>query len=172
MDEADNPSMIRGANRFAYWSAAYQYWLSAPLFGHGLSSFSVLFHGGREVDGTHPHNIILQIAAETGVVGLALFGLFAWAALRNAPYRRLRRDPLLVCALLFVCTSMMAAMFGKDIVGVRRFFFALSLLALRPPPPRPGAAGREEDDEEDGEAEAEGPPGVVPAPPATAGRRR
>jgi O-antigen ligase len=166
-DQAENTALVRGANRFDYWAAAYDYWLAAPLFGHGLSSFSVLFHGGREVEGTHPHNIFLQIAAETGIVGLALFGLFAWTALRNAPFRRLRRDPLLVCALLFVVTSMMAALFGKDIVGVRRFFFALSLLALRPPPrPRPPAAAAAE---EDG---AEEPPPAAAATLATAGRRR
>ncbi len=166
VDQAENTAMVRGANRFDYWAAAYDLWLSAPLFGHGLSSFSVLFHGGREVAGTHPHNIFLQIAAETGIVGLALFGLFAWAAFRNASFRRLRRDPLLVCALLFVVTSSMAALFGKDIVGVRRFFFALSLLALRPPP-RPAVAAAEEE-EEGGEAA----PAAPPAAAATAGRRR
>ena len=68
-----------------------------------------------------------------GLVGLFLFGLFVWLAARHASFRQLRHDPLMVRALLFVITSAMSALFGRDIVDVRKFFSALSLLALRPP---------------------------------------
>ena len=68
-----------------------------------------------------------------GIVGLFLIAAFMWTGLRYCTVNRLRRDPLLVCALLFVITSSMSALFGRDIVGARKFFFALSLLVLRPP---------------------------------------
>jgi O-antigen ligase len=131
--QAEDPTMVQGPNRFDYWTAAWRFWLQAPFLGHGLNSFSVLLRGGRELEGSHPHNIVLQILAELGLVGLFLFGLFVWLAARHASSRRLRRDPLMVCALLFVVTSAMSALFGRDIVDARKFFFALSLLALRPP---------------------------------------
>jgi O-antigen ligase len=132
-NEADNPTMLQGANRFDYWAAAWRFWLDSPIIGHGLNSFAVLFRGGREVEGTHPHNILLQILSETGLVGLAFFATFVWLAARHCGLARLRRDPLLVCALLFVITSSMSALFGRDIVGVRKLFFAIGLLVLRPP---------------------------------------
>lgn len=145
-DQAENPAFVRGANRFEYWGTAYAYWLDAPVFGHGLRSFTVMLRG-RELPGAHPHNIVLQILAELGVFGLILFGLFFWAGFRQASLARLRRDPLMVCVLLFLITSSMSALFGRDIVGVRKFFFAVSLLALRPPA-REMADGEEPDEEE------------------------
>jgi hypothetical protein len=87
---------------------------------------------------------------EFGVVGLAFWLVFFWTAFRHASFRRLRRDPLMVCVVLFVITSSMSALFGRNVVDSRKFFFAVSLMALRPP----GRAGAEEEEEEDDEEEA------------------
>jgi O-antigen ligase len=122
-----------GYGRLDFYAGALRFWLQAPFFGNGLDSFSFMFLHGREREGFHPHNIFLQMLAELGVLGLLLFMLFFWSAYRYVPYRRLQRDPLMVCALLFMITSAMSALFGRDIVGVRKFFFAISLFALRPP---------------------------------------
>jgi O-antigen ligase len=121
-----------GYGRLDFWASALRFWLQAPVLGHGLDSFSHMLLGW-EKEGIHPHNILLQILCELGLVGLMLFGAFFWTAFRYASLRRLYRDPLAVCVLLFVVTSAMSAMFGRDIVGVRKFFFAVALLALRPP---------------------------------------
>ncbi len=131
-DQIETGRISRGPNRGEYWSEAYEFFLSAPFIGHGLRSFAVL-RSGREGEGTHPHNILLQIACEMGVIGLFLFFIFFWIALRHATLVRLRRDPLLVCALLFVITSAMDALTGRDLASVRTFFFAISLVGLRPP---------------------------------------
>jgi O-antigen ligase len=131
--EAERETSINGINRWDLWKAAYRLWLTAPWVGHGLSSFPVLYNG-TDSDLLHPHDIFLEMLCETGLVGLALFLIFVWVSGRHASYARLRRDPLMVCVVLFVITSAMAALFGRDIVGVRKFFFAISLLALRPPP--------------------------------------
>jgi O-antigen ligase len=131
-DRADHIDMLGTSSRQYYWISAYHHFLNAPIIGNGLRSFSVLQNKGNEADGSHPHNIILQILAETGVIGLVLFLFFIWIAARHISYARLRRDPLLVCALIFLITSSMSPLFGRDLVGVRKFFFAVSLLALRP----------------------------------------
>ena len=130
--EAERETTINGINRWDLWKAAYRLWLTAPWVGHGLSSFPVLYNG-TDSDLLHPHDIFLEMLCETGLVGLALFLVFMWVSGRHASYARLRRDPLMVCVVLFVITSAMAALFGRDIVGVRKFFLAISLLALRPP---------------------------------------
>jgi O-antigen ligase len=138
-----------GPNRIKYWLTAYKLWLAAPLIGNGLNSFSIYYTvGHNEAPGSHPHNIFLQIAAEMGIVGLFLIAAFMWTGLRYCTVNRLRRDPLLVCALLFVITSSMSALFGRDIVGARKFLFALSLLVLRPPTLSRQAVSEREDEEE------------------------
>src|SRR4051794_16834159 len=131
--EAEQATTINGINRWDLWKAAYRLWLTAPWVGHGLSSFPVLYNG-TDTDLLHPHDIFLEMLCETGLVGFVLFLIFMWVSGRHASYSRLVRDPLMVCVVAFVVTSAMSALFGRDIVGVRKFFFAISLLALRPPP--------------------------------------
>lgn len=134
LSQAENTAMasVSGPTRWLYWPAAYRFWLDAPLFGHGIASFSYLYLQGVEVAGTHPHNIILEILAELGLVGLILFGLFVWSALRNLSFARLRHDAVLVCVALFLTTGMMSSIFAKELAGGRKLFFVLGLLALRP----------------------------------------
>jgi O-antigen ligase len=146
--EAERETSISGINRWDLWKAAYRLWLTAPWVGHGLSSFPVLYNG-IDTDMLHPHDIFLEMLCETGLVGFVLFLIFMWVSGRHASYARLVRDPLMVCVVLFVITSAMSALFGRDIVGVRKFFFAISLLALRPPP----SARRVAEDEEGAEGE-------------------
>jgi len=48
----------------------------------------------------------------------------SWSVRRKIPmspatYKRLQTDPLMVCVVLYVITSAMSALFGRDIVGVR-----------------------------------------------------
>jgi O-antigen ligase len=132
-NQSENAEMLGTANRFYYWRRAYEFFTLSPVFGNGLRSFSVMINHGAEIDGSHPHNIILQTLAETGLVGLAFLLLFLFIAIKHASFTRLLHDPLFVCAVLFLITSSMSPMFGRDLAGVRKFFFAVSLLALRPP---------------------------------------
>jgi O-antigen ligase len=138
MAEAENPDLIQGPNRFRYWAAALQLWYQAPLVGHGAGSFSMLFIS-REVQGTHPHNIVLELLAMYGVAGFCLFALFVWSGVRYAPLRRLARDPLLVCVLLLFAQRLVAALYNSELPNQQPLFFFLALLALPPPapPPRP-----------------------------------
>lgn len=50
-----------------------------PLFPYGL--LDPTFEGANEI-GAHAHNIYLQIASETGLVGLVFFGLFLYSLFR------------------------------------------------------------------------------------------
>ena len=59
-EEAQDPELLQGANRFEYFAAAFKFWMQSPIFGNGVGSFSTMFIG-MEVPGTHAHNIILDI---------------------------------------------------------------------------------------------------------------
>ena len=73
---------------------------------------------------------MLQIAAELGLVGLVLFGVFVWSGLRHAGLRRLRDDPLMVCVLAYFITAIQGSMFAKELTGGRKMFFAVALFAI------------------------------------------
>jgi O-antigen ligase len=121
--------------RLSYWSNALTFWSQAPLLGNGIGSFSSLYvPGGGEVAGTHPHNILLEILAETGLVGLALFTLLLLAAAQGARPARLREDPLYLCAwMLFASLLLIRAMLSDDLAYQWELFLAIGLLSLSPP---------------------------------------
>lgn len=73
--------------RLVAWNVAYQLFMSAPWFGVGPDGFAgAAFAAGLppEMSGdgvwTSPHNLLLHLLAETGLVGTAfvVFGLVAW----------------------------------------------------------------------------------------------
>ena len=138
-DQADDALLRTGANRFDQFAGAYRLWLDAPAFGNGLAGFYYLYGFGREIPGNHPHNIILQILAEFGLVGLLLFALFIVSGLRNFGFGRLQNDPLALAVLMVFATMFLYAMVAGDIARSYRFFFTVALLAMCPP--------AEEDDE-------------------------
>lgn len=60
------------ATRLTLFKRAFQMWVTKPLLGHGLGSFAV------EITGTsgfreYPHNMVLELLSETGVIGLVMF---------------------------------------------------------------------------------------------------
>lgn len=68
-----------------------------PLLGVGLSNFSHLYQEYSKSLGLapsarnrSPHNLYLEVAAETGVIGLSVFLLMIWLAFRSILYARQR----------------------------------------------------------------------------------
>ena len=135
-DQAEGERGVEGASRWLYWPAAVRYYLQSPILGKGFASFSYVFHDGAERPGGHPHNVVLETAAELGTIGLVLFFLFVWSGLRHATLRRLRQDPLMVCVLAYFITAIQNSMFAKELTGGRKLFFAVALFAV----PAAGAA--------------------------------
>ena len=153
LEEADDPLLRSGANRFDYFAAAYRLWLESPVIGHGLASFAPLFAGGAEIQGTYPHNAILQILAEFGAVGGLLFVILLFTALRNFSLKRLQQDPLALVVMMMFVTFAVQTMVAGDITMNYRFFFILGLLAMRP-------LATDDDEEEDEELPKERTTGI------------
>ena len=62
-------------NRTKWWGEAWDAFAGQPIVGVGAGSFEYVHRKLRKnkIDVTEPHNLPLQFAAETGLVGLALF---------------------------------------------------------------------------------------------------
>lgn len=70
-----------------------------PLLGIGFNGYPLFPYGtlnpqyeGANTIGAHSHNLYLQIASETGIIGLSLVGLFLFSLLR--PFRKSELTPL------------------------------------------------------------------------------
>jgi O-antigen ligase len=154
-DEAEDPLLRASANRFDYFAFAYQMWLEAPMVGLGLSSFPIIWGAGSEGHGAYPHNAILQILAEQGLVGLALFAIFIGAGLRHYGLTRLRRDPLSLLVVMLSITVFAQAMVQGDFTQSYRFFFIVGLLAMPPPRAEDEENPADEEDSDNAQDEAE-----------------
>jgi len=68
--------------RLAIWNAGARMFLDHPLLGVGLGQFSTAY--GKKYSGVqhgawaNPHNLLLQVACETGLIGLFFYGNFLW----------------------------------------------------------------------------------------------
>jgi tetratricopeptide (TPR) repeat protein len=73
-------------NRWGWWKEAWHGWVDEPLGGTGAGSFEFVHRKFRDsaIDVREPHDLPLQFAAETGLVGLLLWGGAIAAALLGA----------------------------------------------------------------------------------------
>jgi len=72
------------AQRFYYWESASEMIREAPLTGHGLGGYAVLYPRHRNLragETRHPHNILLHLWVETGLIGLLLWTAWVGAVL-------------------------------------------------------------------------------------------
>jgi putative inorganic carbon (HCO3(-)) transporter len=70
--------------RIQYWQTVSHLFFSHPATGVGLGAVKYI-----EVEGVQPHNIVVQVAAEMGIVGLTGLGFLAFSV--RSDLRRARR---------------------------------------------------------------------------------
>jgi putative inorganic carbon (hco3(-)) transporter len=86
-------------NRFILWSEALAIMEDFPVFGSGLNTYTVAVrhYALTEGSGTYPHNSFLQMAAETGLIGVVAFiALVAGVFQIGLQAFRARKDQLLL----------------------------------------------------------------------------
>ena len=104
--------------RFAMWVIAWRSFLEAPLFGHGLASYTQVYteHFGRYglAEGlafyptvSLPHNLLMHLLSETGLVGtMLLLGPFVYLGVRIIRQQPSRWVALALCAPVLVHTQL------------------------------------------------------------------
>lgn len=109
---------------------AYEGWRLQPIAGHGLGSFGP--NTGRGSVRVYPHNIMLEILYEGGIVGLA--ALICLICLSIRTFRRNRfpkSDALGASILLMLVFATITVMVSNTYADSRHFFVALGLLPVR-----------------------------------------
>ncbi|MHB1519266.1 MAG: O-antigen ligase family protein [Acidimicrobiales bacterium] len=124
-------------DRFGAWSAGLRALASHPLFGYGPDRFgpATLTHyslaGASQLAGVpfyDAHNIVVELAVTTGVLGVATMAAWAWFAFRD------RGGPLVTFALGLLAYTLVEPLF----VGlVPLAFLAVGAAGIRARPDRP-----------------------------------
>ena len=109
------------AGREDLYAGAIEIGLDRPVFGNGLNTY-------RDYFGIYPHNIFLELFAETGGVGVLLFLMLVYASLRPALHERLELETAVFSLWLGLLA---AANFSGDLFDSRLLFLFLPLL-VRP----------------------------------------
>lgn len=113
--------------RIEYYISACKAFLNHFFFGLGFGGWPV-FHGLGEVR-WHPHNILLEILAETGIVGFALFIWLLWAVFRKFSIKLVIYNLQVSVIFIVFVFSFINAMKTGDIVDNILLFVTLALLS-------------------------------------------
>jgi len=116
-DQSKSPSdklldLIRsnGSGRYAYWQKAISIIRSSPIYGTGLNTYTKIIE--RNPDKStwwYAHNSYLQMAAETGILGLGCFLFMLFVLFRHGLiYCSQIHDPWILNALQGVLTGIFA----------------------------------------------------------------
>ncbi len=116
-----------GELRPALWSAAWTDFVDHPILGTGAGGFGThIFRSGTKVLGSddgavYPHNLVLELAAELGAVGLVLGAVLLLVGLKTL----LRsREPMIVSLLSI---GLITALLSGDVTDRRFIYFGLVL---------------------------------------------
>lgn len=136
LSQATHPTHAPLSDRVAIWRAAWTAFASSPLIGVGPFTFGSTLMGEisvpPEVIHAHAHNLILQFAAETGIVGLLALG---WAFYQAAGVIWKARKTNPACAGM--AAALMTAVVADNLLDFTllpsvSLAFLLSLQALLP----------------------------------------
>ncbi len=130
--------IVSNETRVLIWREALGMWRDAPLFGHGVDTFTQLFplYQRFDLDGKtvlHPESSWIQWLAELGAVPVALLALaLGWFVLRNLRVAMEQRREFYLTAGLFAGAIALLAHAVIDVPGHRwaTAGFALALLAV------------------------------------------
>jgi O-antigen ligase len=116
--------------RIDMYGKALQVWASDPIFGSGIGSWPVLA-GFGDIK-MYPHNIILEVLAEFGLVGLVLFSVpLLYSLVYVATNSKLMYNYWPLIGLMLFLNASINAMFTGDLPGNRYFFAFMGFLVAR-----------------------------------------
>ena len=122
--------------RVRFMTAAVDYWsdsLFSMILGNGLFSYSTMFKGSYFL-GAHPHNLVLNIISELGLIGLALYLGFLGSVVLGRGLNLVGVSPLNGILIGMALGELFRAMVDTRIESSGTFLMAMCLLpALRAP---------------------------------------
>lgn len=86
-------------NRTLIWTEGIKAFEKRPILGYGQENFELIFPSERHMKVDSAHNIFLEIAVSSGIIGLVLFvSIFAYSLYKASILIRLSLLAFLICA--------------------------------------------------------------------------
>lgn len=120
-------TQFQALQRNNLWLAAIEIWQENPLLGVGLAGFPIHAGFGDSL-GVYPHNIVLELAAETGLLGLALFVSFSLYCIFRGNFEGVPRIDRLV-AIGVLASGLAISSVISDFGLQRELFIGLGLIS-------------------------------------------
>lgn len=113
--------------RIKFIKNSLEFWSDAPFLGFGIGSWPVLYN---DVDKRqYPHNILLEILVELGLVGLFLFiALIIYSFSFFLPFNSIGYYPMKILILMLFFNTLLNSMVSGDIPDNRLLFFSIGLM--------------------------------------------
>jgi len=116
--------------RVDLWEMAWEVWRAKPVIGGGLGILAAL-RGTPDVR-CYPHNLVLELLSELGLLGAFLFGMLVIVAVKAlGPVDVLGRDPWRMLVAMLFANAMLNALVSGDIPDNRFLFAVLGLMTFR-----------------------------------------
>lgn len=108
---------------------AISLWSEKPVFGHGIGAWPVI---NGEIDSRYyPHNIILELLVELGIVGFVMLAALVVYAFRGFTFRIMRRRGLYAIIYMLFLHAALNALVSGDLADNRFLFCTIGLAAVR-----------------------------------------
>ncbi|NMC27033.1 MAG: O-antigen ligase family protein, partial [Syntrophomonadaceae bacterium] len=113
--------------RMEYYIYSFDLWKHSTLFGHGIGSWPII--SGLGDIRNYPHNIMLEILVELGLIGFIIFGILIWAAFSLLrPINRIAYEPIKMLLIMLTVFMLFNAMLSGDISDNRLLFACIGLM--------------------------------------------
>ncbi len=110
-------------SRFIMWEIGLKMFLQNPLFGVGLGGFNQqIVNDAVGIPINYPHNIIIESAAELGIIGLILIGFILYIIFKNS----LEINKIFIWYFLF---ALLLSLSSKDLTTNTMLFCGIGLVA-------------------------------------------
>ena len=119
----DSQTAYGKVNRFPTWRDAISKFMDNPIFGIGYGS--EYYNDAGNYIRRHPHSILLQFLAETGVIGLGTFLIFIGMVFRKAVlnYRKLQNSSDKLIYLLYPMSFVFFLLFSFFHFAIHENYF-------------------------------------------------
>ncbi len=95
-------SQFSQSDYYEVFSAGYQVWLTAPIVGVGYENYQTVCEQMQLTSiCSHPHNLYLHLASETGLLGLGIFIVFIVTLFYTAVIPTLKRSQWFLASIAF-----------------------------------------------------------------------
>jgi O-antigen ligase len=107
-------------------NAAGDYFKDSPFAGIGYGSFGIKLTGFE--DRIEPHNVLFEIAAETGIIGIAFFFIFILGVYYYAIRKKLKEDPIASTLIILTLYLIVQSLSTTYLIDSKALFLWLSIL--------------------------------------------